>query len=154
MFWKQRAQSYMAILNRSVLKYKLLLTNSDISVELRAYRCPTNIIVLRRYHWETKYKCRPIRTPGIADIKLLVGLNACEHGDPWFERPELYPLSNLLALDRTKSVFHSSKVGKWVPDNTGANIGSWTMTVAPISPLVVGRTGGKTNINWVDGTSI
>ena len=40
----------MAILNRSVLKYKLLLTNSDISVELRAYRCPTNVIVLRRYH--------------------------------------------------------------------------------------------------------
>ena len=64
---------------------------------------------------------------------------------------------------QTNSAFHPSKVGKWVPDNTGANSGSSTMSVTPIDhhwwydrrlrtydPGSVGRT----HVNWVDGTSV
>ena len=64
---------------------------------------------------------------------------------------------------RANSVFHPSEVGKWVPDNTGANSESSTMRVAPIDqhrwydrrlrtygPGSVGRT----HVNWVDGTSV
>ena len=64
---------------------------------------------------------------------------------------------------KANSAFHPSEVGKWVPDNTGANSGSSTMRVAPIDhhrwydrrlrtydPGSVGRT----HVNWVDGTSV
>ena len=39
------------------------------------------------------------------------------------------PISSLC---QANSAFHPSEVGKWVPDNTGANSGSQTMRVAPI----------------------
>ena len=73
--------------------------------------------------------------------------------------------SYLLALlgQLSPPALHPSEVGKWVPDNTGANSGSSTMRVAPIDhhrwydrrlrtydPGSVGRT----HVNWVDGTSV